>query len=291
MRATARRFFNTAPDLVPIAMEDRFFTDIKTRDGTFKRTASARFQDLDDACVASFAAAGAGITTVLDIGISSGATTLALFDRLAAAGHAPRLVGTDLSFEAYMLRVVPGFRTLVDEHGHPLQHEVFGQPVRPWVRRLDYFTGAVLLRGLLNRLAAARARPLVKRRDARLSPVRLISRRLAARPEIDIEANNVLERAPHFGRRFDFVRAANILNRGYFSEAELKGAFDNILSYLSGPGAWLLVARSTKRGHDATLFRASADGATLDVVMRMGAGSEVEDIVRSRPLPWGRSPA
>jgi len=51
---------------------------------------------------------------------------------------------------------------------------------------------------------------------------------------------------------------------------------DNVLSYMSGPGSWLLIGRTRpKSGHHATLFRLDRSGR-LVVIRRFGAGSEVE---------------
>ena len=84
---------------------------------------------------------------------------------------------------------------------------------------------------------------------------------------------------PRFEGKFDFIRAANVLNLGYFNATTIQAGLANVLGYLSGPGAWLLVGRSGKRGHDATLFRVSSDGRRLQIIERMGMGSEVEHLV------------
>ncbi len=64
-----------------------------------------------------------------------------------------------------------------------------------------------------------------------------------------------------------------------------------MLSYLAGPGAWLLVARSSRSHNAATLFRVSPDGRRLLVVDRVGGGSEVERLVLATPFPLRRTEA
>ncbi|HEX8419248.1 MAG TPA: hypothetical protein VF638_04455 [Sphingomonas sp.] len=278
MTVTANQLFTAALPTVTTRAEDQFFADLKTSNRTFKRTASDRFVDLDTCCLRRFKQSYSQIRTVLDIGISSGSTTLALHDRLVAAGYAPKTTGTDLSFSSWLVPIRAGIRTLIDESGHPLQHDVLGMAVRPWRRRADYVTGMVLVRRWLNKLCE-RAVAERKMPDPNAVPVRLLSRRLQERTDIDVEISDIFEPAPHMAGKFDFIRAANVLNLGYFNATRIQAGLTNLLDYLSGPGAWLLVGRSGKRGHHATLFRLSSDGRRLQIVERIGTGSEVEHLV------------
>ena len=59
----------------------------------------------------------------------------------------------------------------------------------------------------------------------------------------------------------------------------------NIVRYLTGPGAFLLIARSARGCHVGTLFQVSANGRFLDVVDRFCGGSEVEWLMLETPLP------
>jgi hypothetical protein len=291
MSITATKFFSIDPACLTPDVEDRFFTDLKTYNNTFKRTASNRFRDIDDCCVRHFEGAGAGLDEVLDIGVSSGSTTLDLGDRLNAAGQRVNIVGTDLSLTGYLMQVMPGLRVLIDENGHPLQYEVLGKAIRAWGRRADYVTGMVLVRGVLHFLCQDRVHRRLHEHDGSLRPLQLVSPRLRNRADIRIEKNDIFTRTSHFVERFDFIRAANILNRGYFDETTLRRGFANVVSYLSGPGAWLLVARTNGAANAATLFRVSPDGKRLLVVDRIGGGSEVERLALWAPLPFRRMEA
>ncbi|MBB5714303.1 hypothetical protein [Sphingomonas aerophila] len=286
---TAARFF-AGPGGDSVELEDRFFTDLKTRNATFKRTATDRFGDLDDVCIRCFAAAETSIRDVLDIGISSGGATLALSERLHKAGYDAAVTGTDLSLTAHIVPVLPGVRALVDDAGFPLQHDVLGLAVRPWRRRADYLTGMLFVRNLLNRIAGNRARRELQRGTDQVRSVRLVSPRLANDRRVSVEQNDILVPTEQYRNRFNFVRVANVLNRDYFNEPDLRRALHNCVSYLSGPGAWLLVVRSTGGHHVATLFQVSADGRRLTAVDRFGGGSEVEWLVFQTPLPgeWAR---
>ena len=284
MSITATEFFSAKPNSLSFKVEDRFFTDLKTSNNTFKRTAADRFGQLDDHCIEYFDRAPIVLREVLDIGVSSGSTTLALSDRLRRAGRAARITGTDISLTAHLIQVAPNFRVLVDERGHPLQYELLGRAVRAWTRRADYLSGMMLLRTILRLSSRGRIRTSLDRAE-QLRTVRLLSPRLIDRDDITIERNDIFERTPHFEGRFDFIRAANILNRGYFEDKALRQALANIAHYLSGPGAWLLVARSVGKKTAGTLFNVSPDGRRLQLVSRIGTGSEIESLVLATSVP------
>lgn len=268
--------FFSLPQAPSPAVEAAFFTALKTGNRTFKKTGAGRFQELDAMLLQSLSNAGTRIGELLDIGISSGVTTLELADALAAAGTCFRITATDLALDAFIVEAAPGCRVLVDRSGHPLQYEIYGRTLRPWRRRLDYLDGMIAVRGIARRILEPRARSALAAGRI-LSRVRLISTRIAARSDITVQEDDVTVSNIGFAGRFDVVRAANILNRDYFDEATLRRAFGNIVGYLAGPGAMLLVARTHRDGHhDATMFEVAADGARLVIVGRFGKGSEVE---------------
>ncbi|WP_157218510.1 hypothetical protein [Flavisphingomonas formosensis] len=285
MTITASRFFSTDPGQLTPEVEDRFFTALKTGNNTFKRTASDRFERLDERCAQRFRKTGTVLREVLDIGISSGATTLALSECLNRAGQNPRITGTDLSLTAYLLPVGGGMQVLVDEQGNPMQYEMFGRALRAWTRRADYFTGMIGVHGLLRMATRGAIRRQLERGDREGHAVRLLTPRLLRHPDISIEKNDIFQRTEHFESRFDFIRAANILNRGYFDEAALRLALTNVARYLAGPGAWLLVGRTSRSGTASTLFRVAPDGRRFVLVERSAGGSEIERLVLSTPVP------
>jgi hypothetical protein len=94
--------------------------------------------------------------------------------------------------------------------------------------------------------------------------------------EDDIQQNE----GPRGG--FHVVRAANILNKGYFSDEALLGMIANLRARLQA-GGLLAVCRTTNDGINlATVFRLVETGR-LDIVARLGAGSEVESLALSLP--------
>lgn len=279
MVLTASVFFTRQPDAITMADEAAFFTSLKAGNNTFKKTGGGRFQALDAAIVRQLDGQPPLIGELLDIGISSGITTLELDAALTKAGHALRVTGTDLSLDAFIVPVMPGWRALVDGSGHPLQYDMVGRSVRPWRRRLDWFDGMVVFRGLVNRFGKPRARRSLASNRI-IQQVRLLSPRLTRRQDITVVRDDVTVENTALVGRFDIVRAANILNLDYFDTPTLRRALANVTSYLAGPGALLLVARTLGNDeHHGTLFQIVEQGDGFRIVERYGEGSEVEALV------------
>jgi SAM-dependent methyltransferase len=275
MALTARRFFAVEATQVDPVEESEFFSGLKMRNGTFKLTRPSRFADLDAEIASAISERAGGIRQVLDVGASIGSTTIDLADFLRALGASPSVIGTDLFVDAHLVDLAPGFRVLTDADGWPLQYDIAGLAVRAWVRRLDYFTLAVAPLLIARALLGPRLRRMVA--EARTTPVKMESRALAGR-SIQLVENDIFALTPDFVGRFDFVRAANILNLSYFPADQLAVAIANIRSYCRGPGTLLLVLRSRGSKHDGTLFELRTDGK-FDVRARVGEGSEVERLI------------
>ena len=273
----ASAFFAAAPERISARDEARFFGRLKHANNTFKTTEPLRLARIDRALVATLAAHGRRIGAVLDLGISSGVTTLELMERLRGAGHAADTIGTDRSVQARLVALPFGCRALVEADGHVLQYEVLGQAIRPWARRLDRWTGMAAVRALVD--ARLRGPATARASAGEGETVALLSPRLRRCDAFRWYEDDITRRNEAFVGRFDLVRAANLLNRHYFTPEALREAVANAIAYLSGPGAWLLVLRTHGASdHRGTLFR-KTDAGGLEIVDRYGPGSEVEDLV------------
>ncbi len=274
---TARDFF-FGDGAADEADEAAFFNSLKMRNGTFKTTRRDRFDDLAPRLVEALRARLGPSFEILDVGASSGASSVQLLEALLAAGAAPRVTATDLFVEARLVEVMPGLRALIDEKGWPLQYEILGLPARPWIRRLDYVTLAAAPRAALRRLLAPRLARLARERAGRRAT--LVTRRFETSPNMTLIRDDILIRRQEFERRFDFVRAANILHRDYFTEEQLARAVGNVAAYLKGPGSLFLACRTSTRTAEnaATLFEMGRDGRLL-ALEHFGAATEIEPIV------------
>lgn len=278
MAVAALRFFAERCTGITPAIEDEFFSSIKLSNGTFKTTEANRFGELNNELMRLVTASGRAIARVLDVGVSSGVTTLELLHALRGVGFSPEVTATDLAIEAYIVPLWPACRALVEAGGFPLQYELFGMVVQPWRRRLDFLDGMIAVRWLANRVCAPRARQALRQRQG-IKSVKLISPRLVSDARANVMSDDVLKRNPGLVAQYDFVRAANILNLQYFDERQLRSAIDNLKSYMAGPGSLLLILRTLgESDHHGTLFQL-AEGGHLRIVRRFGNGSEVEHLV------------
>ena len=77
-------------------------------------------------------------------------------------------------------------------------------------------------------------------------------------------------------RKLDVIRAANILNKVYFSEVQLKQILSNIAIQLK-PSGLLLVSKTDDMGiNHATIFRKTKNGFSL--LSKLNSGSEITDL-------------
>lgn len=279
MALTASKFFLDAERQSSATEESRFFRSLKVRNRNSKQTRLGRLDALNEIAAEILTAPGRRISTVLDVGISSGVTTVELYESFKRAGLTPAMVATDLSIYASIVHLSPNVRVLIDSAGDILQYDIFGFAIRPWRRRLDSFTGMALLKSFIERRYSARARKAVAEGDSTLDRVALINPRLAANKSIEIHEDDLLKRNPAFARRFDFIRAANILNREYFDDATLTRAIETLKSYLSGPGAVILIVRTNDAtGHHGAFYELQADNR-LGVLREIGGGSELASLI------------
>ena len=280
MTLAARKFFDMPPDLLTAEMEQEFFTSIMGKNKTYKTTYHDRFSEIDQLLVRQVRAGTMRASHVLDVGVSSGISTLELFKALSADGSDVNLVATDVLIDADIVGVAPGCHALIDKSGFPLMFDVFGRGVKPWITATDYKNGKFVLRKLTNVLFTGIARRALNHPDdARVRHVQLITPRLSAERGIAVCHDDIAQYNARFAGRFDLIRAANILNKNYFENDTLIAMVGNLKRYLAGDGNCLLVVRTHQNStNHGTLFRMSK-GQRFEVVTRFGDGSEIEELV------------
>lgn len=283
----ASAFLSLPPEAVDPATEAAVFSSLKLRNGAFKTTAPGRFAELD-AFLEPFLVRRAGrIRQVLDVGASSGCTTIDLARTLTRLGIAAEVTATDLCLDAVVVQLSARLRVLADRSGWPLQYEVAGRAVRPWPRRLDWVWPAGPARLLARRAVGAAVRRRLWRGEG--APLRLVSPRVRGFPNVRLLEHDLAVRMPELEGRFDLVRAANVLNGTVLGPRGLARAARNLRRMLAGPGALLLVLRTAARSgvHSGTLFELDPDGA-LAPILRFGGGSDVEPaFLAPPPVPVG----
>ncbi|MGH8233164.1 MAG: ATP/GTP-binding protein [Rhodanobacteraceae bacterium] len=275
----ANRFLNLPPHEVSPHAEEEFFSSLRLRNGTYKTTYEKRFAEVDRELQKLIKQGDMDVGSVLDIGISSGVCTLELHQALSSVGRECQITGIDLAVDAALVRVLPGCFALMDETGYPLRYDILGWSMKPWVVREDYWTGFFVPRKCVNLLFGYRARKMMESPSSPATQkVELVTPRLRNLPNVRVEKSDITKYNNEFSGRFSLIRAANVLNKGYFGDKELALVVGNIKRYLVKPKAFFLVIRTHQNGvNHGSLF--SVDNAGCSVLRRFGKGSEIEDIV------------
>ena len=102
-------------------LEEEFFTSVQLSNGVFKTTYLNRMDDLNKAIMHLVPNNAKGMSSYLDIGVSSGIATYEWCQALKAAGIRPKMVATDVTVSAYLIRMFKGIYVLADKNGYPLQ--------------------------------------------------------------------------------------------------------------------------------------------------------------------------
>jgi hypothetical protein len=274
MQFGANPFLHGA-DLLTPRKEKQFFSSIRLGNGVFKTTGDRRLDDLNALVIEQLKRCEMKPREVLDVGASSGITSVEWIDCLSNAGFDAKLVASDVALFGRLVSLSSSHQLLLDRSGTILQHVIFGRPLRPWARRLDTVTGYWLVRRLLN----ARARAKIAGAESG-EQVMLVSSRARNHPRVSFVEDDVLDGVPgELERRFDVIRAANVLNLDYFAETDLRRAVANVKARMSRPNSMLIVARTLQDGSNhGSIFRLKASN-DFELLARVGEGSEIEHIV------------
>ena len=272
---TAHELFLSRAPLDATAREEReraFFRAITIRNGTHKTTYARRLDSVN--AMVNDLLPRERLLEIMDVGVSSGITTLEWVDALAQAGINFRMTAGDVCIFAWLVSFGSRLRVLVDQSGHPLQFDLFGRgiPYPLGLRRSFLCPPVLLLTHVCRRLLPV----LMPWLRERATPIALVSPELAKRGVRIVEDDLLAPGA--FAAQFDVVRAANVLNRSYFDEDALALMCVNLRARLRREGL-LIVCSTDERGvNHGTAFRANAAGE-LEVAARIGEGSAVEQLV------------
>lgn len=286
-RVVPVREFIAARERGDHATERAFFAGLLLRNGVHKTTEEHRMDSLFPRIVGHARALAARPLRVLDIGCSSGVTTVELHQALADAGCEVETVGTDLTLEADHVVRDDGAALLFDSRGAVLQVELGGwaSPWRSRPRDLMWQTQRVArVRALIAREAdafrAARHGGVPGFEATRVS---LLSGATLAEPSVRFLEEDVLE--PTAEGPFDLVRVANLLNRGSFDRDTLRRMVALVAGRVA-PDGLLLILRSegSPPAHHGTLFRLCE--TRFEEAERIGEGSEVAALVLALDIPY-----
>jgi hypothetical protein len=290
---TAERLFFSGEDFAPAELarlERAFFSTLVVQNGTFKTTNHRRMDDLNQ-LVQKYLPAGRPLK-LMDVAVSSGISTAEWLTSLRDAGIDCSMTAGDLFVDSFLISLTNGLQVLVDKTGTPIQFDVRGRAIgTPLGRRALALHPLALwtLKRAARRFEAAwrttppdqLARVLTKRWRMRYRPLKLVSPSLKKFSELDVVEDDILV-GGRYQKCFHVVRAANILNLGYFEPDMLASMAINLRSRLL-PGGILIICRTNHQNiNNATVF--SFDGhSRLNILARLNGGSEIEDILLKLP--------
>ncbi len=270
--------------------ECSFFTSLRLRNGTFRTTHVRRLDDLNHLLLSLLP--DAHPLRIMDVAVSSGVTTLEWSEALTAAGIAHRITAGDVVLKAFLISFRKYVHVLVDKTGHPLQFEFWGRAVpNPMTRRvhrlyrpLVAYVKAQLVKHFASVSKACETTPtreIIREGGLICRPLILLSPTLGRPAHVEFVDDDIQHNDGLLGR-FHVVRAANILNKVYFSDDVMLGMLANLRARLQANGL-LVVCRSTHDGiNEATVFRLRETGR-LETIARLGGGSEVESLALALP--------
>ena len=213
---------------------------------------------------------------LLDVGISSGTTSLEWAKAIESQEWDFRLVATDLTATASLHRYGKWFHALVDDHGTPLQYHIFGKTIRGW-----FYPGDMQrLKFLPIRLAQLSHLLLQKTGLGAIDAVPLVVSGVLMNPAIEVCSDDIFCDDPTYHGRFHVIRAANILNRVYFSEDKLAVGVTNLSRRLR-EGGILAICRTLSDGSNHGSLLQLTRGR-LAKIEQFGNGSEVDFMCESQ---------
>jgi hypothetical protein len=288
-------FFSSAPldDDASEARERAFFHSIRLKNGTFKTTYSHRLDTVNE--IVGQVLPEHRPLDILDVAVSSGLGTLEWMESLDKAGIEYRMTAGDVCVTTFLLSFSRLLNVLVDKTGYPLQFDVLGKAIPyPVGRRrallfpplfvlaeTSRWVLPVLFTALFKGRALGAEGDSVRRFAVGCRRTRMLSPRLMEGPSLNVLEEDILAAGP-FTKRFHVLRAANVLNKHYFSDETLIRMAVNLRARLKQQGILIVCRTDDDNVNHGTVFRLN-EADRFDVVRRIGDGSEIEQLVLDLP--------
>ena len=257
-----------------------FFGGLLLRNGVYKTTHPNRMNDLFPSLIDRARELPLRPLRCLDVACSSGISTLEMYRAFERAGIPTEAWGSDLMLFARQVWRADGCGLLFDHDQQVLQVDV-GRWATPWrlrprdlaLRPWLYVRARRLMRDEVGRFRVALHDPLAGYSVRRIS---LLAPAAEGVPGVQFVEEDILH--PALAGPFGVIRAANILNLGYFSVNQIRDMVAALSARLM-EGGLLLVTRTegTQLTNRGTMFRWS--GGRLRIEVRTNGGSEITDLV------------
>lgn len=268
------------------ALEVVFFKSVGLPNGTWKTTSHRRLDDLN-AIVQKHLPSHRPLD-VMDVACSSAVSSVEWLESLQQAGIECRMVAGDASVNAFVLSIGRNLHALVDRHGRTMQYEIGGVGLEVPLRKRKiprYGLQVLLIKALARLLGPTLSDPKRVARGSqwgmRWRAVQLVSPSVLRRRHIEVIEDDILVNKS-FSRCFDVLRAANILNLGYFDASTLTAMLQNLRERLRDGGRLVVCRTNHHNVNHGTVFGLDAD-RNLRVLERINEGSEIESIALTLP--------
>jgi hypothetical protein len=269
------------------ALEREFFGRVVLPNGTVKSTNANRMNDLNAAALPYVQQFSERPVQIMDVGISSGVSTVEWYEQLNQAGVGCELVGTDLTVYASLLTLGSSFGALIDRHRNILHLDVLGRGAPPSAKGAQGIFAAAVRFAFRMAMTVDRSLPPLRGKTQesakgillKCEPVSLLTKKMTQQKSLRVVEDDLTAGdKPEFERAFHVVRAANILNRAYFADATLMQMLNKLKNRLK-PGGILIVCRTNDEGiNNGTIFRL-AESVKFQILNRIGSGSEIEGLL------------
>ena len=232
-------------DFLTTHERERVFEDFSTIDGVYKRTYQNRFANIEKAISTKIRMLFKNKTEirVFDLAISDGVSSVEFFDQVSSElPNVPCFFdGSDKHISFFLQRSLFG-TTIKDSYGQLTEFNFLGVSVN--LAKPDHKIY------IINRLLRISI-PLLQRFTQKMTPSpeevstlhELCLNLLGNRKQFNVFEFDIFEPIP--SKKYDMIRAMNILNHSYFSKSELRALFLNCLSGLKDEGILIFGSNTT----------------------------------------------
>ncbi|HTM89368.1 MAG TPA: hypothetical protein VL155_14280 [Terriglobales bacterium] len=267
---------------LPREVEERFFAFLRLHNGTAKTTYPHRLDEVNGAA-ASLLPPWRPLQ-LLDVGVSSGVSTLEWIESLERSGVELHMTAMDLMVRGILIGFGHGVEILADARGRALLINIRGSWIpNPAGRRnlLRYFAVILALRLWLRLFWPRVMRSVEGNLPSRWFTtcwVPLLHSALVNHPGVSIQEADILGETMPMAHAH-VIRAANILNRSYFSDAQLAMIVRRLRARLPSGGLLIVCRTYEDSGVTAgTIFQLHSTGC-FQVAARINNGSEIENLI------------
>jgi hypothetical protein len=276
------------PGEVSEELEKNFFDCLRAKNGVYMTTYAHRLDNLNT-WMANYLPASRPLQ-ILDVGVSCGVSTLEWAQSLEQSGLEYEMTGVDLTTRGMMVSFGARFHVVLDRTKRPLLFEVdrewLSNPPRKrhllrYLFPLGFIKSALWVWRQRYRESDGETTQRILGMPVRTQSISLVTPRLANHPHVTIREGNILTDSWQPG--FHVIRAANILNRGYFDDQALTTILSNLRRHLA-VGGLLVICRTNDQEsvNRATVFKLMDEQRFVSLAT-MNGGSEIESLVLQLP--------